>query len=114
LPPADQQHFDLSAGAELNRVKLELAETVERLHRVEEELDDARAGAFREYAAHVPMVSPLQVDMSLPADLTIPAFLDRRALSSGDQRTFDEIIVAYRNAPQVVQDRVRAAILGES
>jgi ParB/RepB/Spo0J family partition protein len=97
------------SAAEMERLKAELAEKGERLHRVEEDLRQARVAALR--ASERAATSPPSVPMHDDADLDIPAYLARRPLSAEEEKALAALNTAWSNAPAIVRERFLATIL---
>jgi ParB/RepB/Spo0J family partition protein len=91
-------------AAEIERLKVELAEKTERLRQIEDEL--RRLAASR--ASKGGVTSPSSVPTHGDDDLDIPPFLDRRPLSDEEEKSLAALDAAWSNAPAIVQERFRA------
>jgi hypothetical protein len=87
---------------EVERLKTELVVANDRKRELEQELEIARGMAARTSAVEGLVKAPT-------TDEDIPAFLDRRPLSPGDQLTLDAVMAAWADAIAL-----RAALLGAS
>jgi ParB-like chromosome segregation protein Spo0J len=97
---------DMVPAAEVKRLKNQLAEAAERQRELEEELETARK-----------MARPAVEKAAPTTDEDIPPFLDRRPLSSDDQKILDDTEKAWdehvqplwANASPLVRERFRAS-----
>jgi hypothetical protein len=108
--PKKKQHATERDGmvpaAEVERVKTQLVAAVERRRELEEELQTARK-----------MARPAVEKAAPTTDEDIPPFLDRRPLSSDDQKVLDDMEKAWdehvqplwANASPLVRERFRAS-----
>jgi hypothetical protein len=84
---------DDDGAAEMERLKLELAEKTEKLRQIEDELRQARIAASR--ASERLVTSPPSAPTHGDDDLDIPPFLDRRPLSTEEEETLAALLAVW-------------------
>lgn len=99
-PPIDWTQDTVENGAPPSTTSSDSQDNQEQLVATPKDTPASEAVATAAKVASSPALS----------DEDIPAFLDRRPLSTEDQRVFDVIITALKSASAVVRGRVRAEL----